>query len=209
MNDSINNLNCTKCTRLSNFIELIKVDYPNYHNKPVQSFGCNPALVLIVGLAPGLHGANATGRPFTGDQSGNLLHKALYKYGFSSQAKSISINDNLRLINCRITNAVRCLPPLNKPSHQEINNCSSYLFQEIKNSKPKLIICLGNIAHNAVCRVLNLKGIDFKHGNKHKLGKICILDSYHPSRLNINTNRLTESMFFSIFMFAKNYIKNI
>ena len=148
--------NCKKCSRLEQFLTSTKVKYPHYFCKPVPSFGSNSPFLLIVGLAPGMHGANNTGRPFTGDHAGILLYKALYKYGFSNKPESIH-KDNLKLINCRITNAVKCLPPENKPTTGEINNCNIYLANELGELKARsIILALGTIAHNAILKAFHL-----------------------------------------------------
>ena len=195
--------NCKKCSRLEQFLTSTKVKYPHYFCKPVPSFGSNFTFLLIVGLAPGMHGANNTGRPFTGDHAGILLYKALYKYGFSNKPESIH-KDNLRLINCRITNAVKCLPPENKPTTGEINNCNTYLANELGELKAgSIILALGTIAHNAILKALHLKrsNYEFSHGGRHILPNGLILyDSYHCSRYNTQTKRLTEAMFFDIFL---------
>ena len=121
------NTNCYTCSRLGKFLKKVSSEYPSYYSKPVPSFGSLQPKLLIIGLAPGMHGANATGRPFTGDHAGIMLYKMLYKYGFSNRMKSVTADDGLRLKKCRITNAVRCLPPQNKPVAEEINNCNRYL----------------------------------------------------------------------------------
>ena len=195
--------NCKKCSRLEQFLTSTKVKYPHYFCKPVPSFGSSSPFLLIVGLAPGMHGANNTGRPFTGDHAGILLYKALYKYGFSNKPESIH-KDNLKLINCRITNAVKCLPPENKPTTGEINNCNTYLANELGELRAgSIILALGTIAHNAILKALHLKrsNYEFSHGGRHILPNGLILyDSYHCSRYNTQTKRLTEAMFFDIFL---------
>ena len=195
--------NCKKCSRLEQFLTSTKVKYPHYFCKPVPSFGSNFPFLLIVGLAPGMHGANNTGRPFTGDHAGILLYKALYKYGFSNKPESIH-KDNLQLINCRITNAVKCLPPENKPTTSEINNCNTYLANELGELRAgSIILALGTIAHNAILKAFHLvrSNCEFSHGSRHMLPNGLILyDSYHCSRYNTQTKRLTEAMFFDIFL---------
>ena len=191
---------CHTCSRLGKFLEKVSSEYPA---KPVPSFGNIHPKLLIIGLAPGLHGANATGRPFTGDHAGIMLYKMLYKYEFSNKEDSIAVDDGLRLKKCRITNAVRCLPPKNKPIAEEVNNCNRYLVDELKNvDKKGVILCLGQIAHKSTLKALRLKQsvYPFKHGKFHKLddGRI-IVDSYHCSRYNTQTKRLTEAMFSDIF----------
>ena len=195
--------NCKKCSRLEQFLTSTKVKYPHYFCKPVPSFGSSSPFLLIVGLAPGMHGANNTGRPFTGDHAGILLYKALYKFGFSNKPESIH-NDDLKLINCRITNAVKCLPPENKPTIYEINNCNTYLANELGELKARtVILALGTIAHNAILKALHLtrSNFEFSHGGRHILpNELILYDSYHCSRYNTQTKRLTEAMFFDIFL---------
>lgn len=198
------NINCTSCERLSNFLIEVRKKHPNYHAKPVAPFGADKPKLLIVGLAPGMHGANASGRPFTGDHAGILLYETLYKYGFSNKPDSLSADDKLQLKSCLITNAVKCLPPNNKPTTFEINKCNAYLTDELKGlKKNSIILCLGTVSHKAVIKALSLKqsAYKFKHGNffeiKDKFVKI--LDSYHCSRYNTQTKRLTRTMFYNIF----------
>jgi len=196
-------LNCRQCPRLATFLDQVKEQYPDYHARPVPPFGVDDPKLLIIGLAPGMHGANATGRPFTGDHAGILLYKALYKFGFSNQETGINANDGLELINCRISNAVKCLPPANKPTGEEINICNQFLSAELETLLPgTVIMALGLIAHKAILKGLNLKQKDypFGHGNIVALqnGR-WLVDSYHCSRYNTQTRRLTEEMFFDIF----------
>lgn len=202
-------LNCTRCPRLASFLHEVKTKYPDYHAKPVEPFGDANARVLVVGLAPGMHGANATGRPFTGDFAGILLYETLYEYGFSTAPVSSSNKDSLQLINCRITNAVKCLPPQNKPNGDEINTCNQFLTNEL-NTMPanNVIIALGSIAHNAVIKALSLKLKDYKFGhlNEHTLTNGTLLDSYHCSRYNTQTKRLTAGMFKQVFERARQLI---
>ncbi len=197
------NPNCKKCSRLVQFLADVKLKYPEYHAAPVAPFGANDSKLLIVGLAPGMHGANATGRPFTGDFAGLLLYKLLYEYGFSNQPESISRNDGLKLIDCTITNAVKCLPPGNKPVGAEISNCAEYLQAELfQGHGPKVILALGHIAHNAVLRGIGLRlnAYRFEHNVIHRLqNNMFLVDSYHCSRYNMNTKRLTEPMFRAVF----------
>jgi uracil-DNA glycosylase family 4 len=157
---------CRRCTRLAAHLESLRDSHPEYHNAPVPSFGDLSARLLIVGLAPGLHGANATGRPFTGDFAGILLYSALHRSGLSSAPESRSADDDLRLIDCRITNAVKCLPPQNKPTTDEANTCNSYLRAEIEASGASVLLALGSIAHRAVLRALGqrLSAWPFAHG---------------------------------------------
>lgn len=197
--------NCKRCPRLAKFLKQVKQIHPDYFAKPVPAFGDENARLCIVGLAPGMHGANATGRPFTGDHAGIMLYETLYKYGFSSQNES-QANDNLRLINCRITNAVKCLPPQNKPIGAEVNTCNLWLQQELK-ALPEnhVIIALGAIAHKAVIKALDLKQSDYKfaHCADHSLINGYLIDSYHCSRYNTQTKRLTLDMFEAVFKRAQ------
>jgi uracil-DNA glycosylase family 4 len=185
------------------FLDEVKEKYPDYHARPVPPFGVDDPNLLIVGLAPGMHGANATGRPFTGDHAGILLYKALYKFGFSNQETASRADDGLELINCRISNAVKCLPPANKPTGAEINICNQFLSSELETlSSGTVIVALGTVAHKAVIKALNLKQKDypFGHGNTASLAnEQWLVDSYHCSRYNTQTRRLTEKMFFDIF----------
>ncbi len=201
--NQIYNANCVRCPRLAKHLQTVRDAYPDYHGLPVASFGAKRPKLLIVGLAPGMHGANATGRPFTGDYAGILLYKALYQYGFSNQETAISVDDGLKLKNCRITNAVKCLPPENKPVAAEINMCNAYLQSEIASlGRRFVILALGGIAHKAVLKALALRNKDyvFGHGALHSIGEQrCLLDSYHCSRYNTQTRRLSEQMFFDIF----------
>lgn len=194
---------CRQCPRLSKFLGEVKKDYPDYHARPVSPFGVAKPRLLIVGLAPGMHGANATGRPFTGDYAGVLLYETLYEFGYSTKAQSVSADDGLKLKRCRITNAVKCLPPQNKPTGEEINTCNPYLREEILSlPKKTVILALGSIAHKAVLKALGLKEKDYKfgHANEHQLddGRV-LIDSYHCSRYNTQTKRLTEKMFKDVF----------
>ena len=198
---------CNFCPRLYQFREQNRAKYPSFFNGPVPPFGSIDAEFLVVGLAPGLKGANATGRPFTGDYAGDILYASLLKSGFakgsyiSPRGEEIAgtYKDNLSLVNCRITNAVRCVPPENKPEPSEIKNCNGFLANEIK-AMPRLkcILSLGLVSHNAVLKALGYKAAHakFGHGLIHKLtDKVTLIDSYHCSRYNINTGRLTAGMF--------------
>ncbi|HQT27174.1 MAG TPA: uracil-DNA glycosylase, partial [Burkholderiales bacterium] len=185
--------NCRLCPRLSDFLDEVKAKHPDYHARPVSPFGDMKAKLLVVGLAPGLHGANRTGRPFTGDHAGILLYETLHEYGFSNQSKSEK-GDGLELFNCRITNAVKCLPPKNKPEPSEIRQCNPYLSEELALlDEGSAVLALGLIAHHAVLSALGLKakGHPFGHGAVHELGMIRLYDSYHCSRYNTQTKRLT------------------
>jgi len=201
--------NCKRCPRLVKFLKQVKKSHPDYYSKPVPAFGDKNARLCIVGLAPGMHGANATGRPFTGDHAGIMLYETLFKYGFSSSPQSFA-NDDLKLINARITNAVKCLPPQNKPVAKEINTCNQWLKQELVLLPDNhVIIALGSIAHKAVIKALDLKQADHKfgHGAEHQLKNGTLIDSYHCSRYNTQTKRLTLKMFEDVFKQAKKFLK--
>lgn len=204
------NKNCSKCRRLYNFRKKNQSNNPDWFNAPVPTFGELSSSLLIVGLAPGLQGANKTGRPFTGDYAGDLLYKTINKFNFSKGKYAGTIDDSLKLKDCTITNAVRCVPPQNKPISEEINNCNNFLKKTIKiNKNLKVIIALGLIAHKSIISALNLKQklYKFKHGNKHKIDNLILIDSYHCSRYNTNTGRLNQEMFEKIFFEAKKELK--
>jgi uracil-DNA glycosylase family 4 len=195
-------LDCSLCPRLCAFRGLNRLTYPAFFNAPVPSFGDLGAKLLVVGLAPGLKGANQTGRPFTGDYAGVILYNSLLKHGLAKGEYAARANDNFSLLNCRVTNAVRCVPPENKPEIAEINNCNQFLRGEI-NAMPNLlvILSLGQVSHNAVLAALGLKSgyAKFKHGAVHTIcqpqSTVYLLNSYHTSRYNMNTGRLTVEMF--------------
>jgi uracil-DNA glycosylase family 4 len=202
---------CTACPRLAQFLAKARDEYPDYYSAPVAPFGDPQARLLIVGLAPGFHGANATGRPFTGDHAGLLLYRTLHRFGFASQPTSISRDDDLRLKDCRITNSVKCVPPENKPLPAEINTCNRYLAAELGDARDaRVLLALGSIAHNAALRALSLKPGEYKfgHGAQFDLptGQV-LLDSYHCSRYNTQTGRLTEDMFVEIFARARKLLR--
>ncbi len=196
-------LNCRACPRLATFLDENKTEYPDYHARPVPQFGVKNPKLLIVGLAPGMHGANATGRPFTGDYAGIILYEMLYKFNYSNKPESVSADDKLKLKQCRITNAVKCLPPENKPTGDEIKTCNAYLKNEINGlKKSTVIMALGGIAHKSVLRALDLKQSQypFGHGTEYHLERDLILvSSYHCSRYNTSTKRLTPKMFENVF----------
>ena len=198
---------CRNCPRLAAFLDAVKEKHPDYHCRPVAPFGDSAARFLIVGLAPGMHGANRTGRPFTGDHAGLLLYETLHAFGFSNQAEATAVDDGLELIDCRITNAVKCLPPDNKPVGTEINTCNAYLANELRLlTKDSVMLALGGIAHRAIIRAMSLRQADypFGHAAEHEVAAgIMLLDSYHCSRYNTNTRRLTDEMFRSVFARAK------
>lgn len=194
---------CLLCPRLAEFRQKNRQIFPDKFNAPVPSFGDIKGELLIVGLAPGLKGANFTGRPFTGDFAGELLYGTLLKYGFATGKFEARPDDSLRLQNCLITNAVRCVPPENKPIGAEINNCLSFLKAQI-NAMPNLkIICsLGLVSHNSVVKACGGKIANYKfgHQNQHNLDNgLTLIDSYHCSKYNTSTKRLTESMFHAVF----------
>jgi len=190
---------CRLCPRLAEFLEAGRALHPGYHCAPVAPFGDPAPRLLVVGLAPGFHGANATGRPFTGDYAGVLLYQTLHAYGWSSRPESVSRDDGLELHGCRITNAVKCVPPGNKPTPAEIGTCNAFLAGELAMlPAATVILALGSIAHQAVLRARGLKvsSYAFGHGAEHVLpdGRV-LVDSYHCSRYNTNTRRLTTAMF--------------
>ena len=203
VSEEIFNQDCRKCSRLDQFLREVKQNHPSYHARPVAPFGDEKPELLIVGLAPGMHGANASGRPFTGDFAGILLYETLYEFGYSNMAGSKALDDGLVLKKCRITNAVKCLPPQNKPTGSEINTCNSYLAAEINGlDQGTVILALGNIAHQAVLKALGqkLKSAVFGHNRIHIMPEGHLLvDSYHCSRYNVQTGRLTKAMFADVF----------
>jgi uracil-DNA glycosylase family 4 len=194
---------CTDCPRLAGFLAQVRERHPDYHARPVSAFGDPGAALLIVGLAPGMHGANRSGRPFTGDYAGILLYDTLHRFGFGSRVESVSRDDGLRLTGCRITNAVKCLPPENKPEPAEIKRCNRYLAAELAASPDvRVILALGQVAHKAVLMASGLRqsAYDFGHGARHVLpdGRL-LFDSYHCSRYNTQTRRLTAESFHDVF----------
>jgi uracil-DNA glycosylase family 4 len=197
---------CRACPRLAVFLDEVKQKYPDYYCRPVPPFGDGEAGFLIVGLAPGMHGANRSGRPFTGDHAGIMLYQMLHKFGFSSHQESVASDDGLQLTGCRITNAVKCLPPDNKPVGAEINTCNTFLANELQLlPSDSVVLALGGIAHRAIIKALGLRQVEFKfaHEALHELGQFRLLDSYHCSRYNTNTGRLTTEMFESVFRTAR------
>ncbi len=194
---------CGRCPRLVAYREDNRAQYPDWHNGPVPSFGAASAALLIVGLAPGLKGANRTGRPFTGDTAGQLLYPTLIKFGFARGTFAERADDGLELIDCRITNAVRCVPPQNRPEGFETKSCLGFLQAEIEACRhTRAILALGKVAHDAVIKAFGLKqsAYCFGHGARHALaGGPELWDSYHCSRYNTNTRRLTEAMFEDVF----------
>jgi uracil-DNA glycosylase family 4 len=201
--------NCPRCPRLAAFRKQWRASEPTWFNAPVPSFGPVDARLLIVGLAPGLQGANRTGRPFTGDHAGLLLYETLGRYGFSRGTFDARPDDGLELIDCRITNAVRCVPPENKPTPAEINTCRDFLMPTIS-EMPKLraVVALGKIAHDSVVTAFGAKksAAPFKHGGKNALGNLTLFSSYHCSRYNTNTGVLTSEMFRAVFADVRRYL---
>jgi uracil-DNA glycosylase family 4 len=181
----------------------VRESHPDYHAKPVAPFGDSAPRLLIVGLAPGMHGANRTGRPFTGDYAGILLYESLHRYGYGSRPDAIAVDDGLALSGCRITNAVKCLPPQNKPTPDEIRSCNGHLSAELAAlPSSTAVLALGLIAHQAVLMALGLRRADhvFSHCAEHRLPTgHTLFDSYHCSRYNTQTKRLTPAMFHAVF----------
>lgn len=195
---------CDLCPRLHEFCASNALAHPEWHNGPVHAFGGLDSKLLIVGLAPGLKGANLTGRPFTGDYAGDLLYATLLESGFAKGQYAKHKDDGLELIDCRITNAVRCVPPQNKPVGAETNTCNDFLAREIAGMKDlKAILSLGTLSHGAVLTALGLKKSTFKFGHEaaHQTDSgVVLFNSYHCSRYNTNTRRLTEQMFADVFI---------
>jgi uracil-DNA glycosylase family 4 len=194
---------CTNCPRLAGFLEAVRNQHCGYFARPVPPVGDARPRLLVVGLAPGLHGANRTGRPFTGDYAGELLYAALHRFGWADRAVSVAADDGLVLTGCRITNAVKCVPPANKPAPVEIRTCNAWLADELAALAPgSAILALGRIAHDAVLMGLGLRAsaAAFGHGARADLpGGRALFDSYHCSRYNTNTRRLTPAMFEDVF----------
>lgn len=202
---------CDLCPRLVDFRISNQQAYPDFFNGPVPSFGPIEARVLIVGLAPGLKGANRTARPFTGDYAGDLLYPTLVAFDLASGSYGREANDGLKMLDCRITNAVRCVPPQNKTIAAEERNCRPFLVDEMaKMTNLKAIVALGSVAHNAVIQTLGLKKSQWKfaHNARHDLpdSNAVLIDSYHCSRYNTNTGRLNEEMFHDVFRSVRSVI---
>ena len=201
--------NCPRCPRLVAFRKLWRGREPGWFNAPVPAFGPREARLAIVGLAPGLRGANRTGRPFTGDFAGGLLYETLAAYGFARGRYDARADDGLELIDCRIVNAVRCVPPENKPTPAEVANCRAFLVQDLADM-PNLaaIVALGRIAHDSILVTLSARpaAAPFGHGQVHRIGEVTIFDSYHCSRQNTNTRRLTPEMFRAVFAAVRAFI---
>jgi uracil-DNA glycosylase len=190
---------CERCPRLASFLREVRAEHRGYHGRPVAPFGAESAALLVVGLAPGLHGANRTGRPFTGDHAGILLYETLHAAGLANRPQSVALGDGLELLGVRITNAVKCLPPANKPLPAEIRSCNTFLRTELAAAKSlRVMLALGRIAHDAILQALALPRAQysFAHGAEHWLpdGRM-LIDSFHCSRYNTQTRRLTPEMF--------------
>jgi uracil-DNA glycosylase len=197
---------CPLCPRLADFRGAARAREPQWFNSPVPSFGDPDARLLIVGLAPGMQGANRTGRPFTGDYAGDLLYATLLEYGFAKGVYQARPDDGLTLVDCRISNAVRCVPPQNKPLPAEINTCRQFLIATIATmARLRAIVALGRVAHDSMLKVLNLRAAaaPFAHGAIHQAGAVKLYDSYHCSRYNTNTRVLTPEMFRRVFARVK------
>lgn len=208
-------IDCVRCKRLVNYTRLVGKNkvrrYSNeeYWAKPVTGFGDTDAKLLIIGLAPGAHGANRTGRLFTGDHSGQWLMKALYETGFSNNPSSISAKDGLILKNVFITSCVRCAPPSNKPLNSELVNCSNYLVKELEIlKKVRVVITLGHIAFQTYCEINDLNKLQFYHLGRYRINDKHLIASYHPSRQNTNTKKLTWPMWISVFDVAKTILSS-
>lgn len=201
--------NCPRCPRLAAFRKQWRASEPTWFNAPVPSFGPLEARLLIVGLAPGLQGANRTGRPFTGDYAGLLLYETLAHYHFARGQYRAHADDGLQLTDCRITNSVRCVPPENKPTPAEIATCRQFLKETIAEmQKLRAILALGRIAHDTVVAALGAKksAAPFKHGGRHRFGQLTLFSSYHCSRYNTNTGVLTPEMFRDVFANVRAYL---
>jgi uracil-DNA glycosylase family 4 len=190
---------CTRCPRLAEFLAEVHASYPDYWARPVPSFGAADPRIVLVGLAPGLHGANRTGRPFTGDYAGELLYRTLHEAGLATRPESVAADDGLKLRHTRIINAVKCVPPGNKPLPGEIRGCNAYLKAELASLKHvRVVLALGRVGHDAFLMASGLKRsrFPFGHGQEHRLGETrYLIDSYHCSRYNTSTRVLTEPMF--------------
>jgi uracil-DNA glycosylase len=208
---------CALCPRLAQFLAQSRLNEPAWFNKPVPSFGDASGRVLIVGLAPGLKGANRTGRPFTGDHAGDLLYATLAEFGFSTGKFEARPDDSLQLVDCMVTNAVRCVPPENKPTPAEINTCRTFLTGRIETlPNIRAIVCLGRVSHDSTIVALGKKrsAHPFAHGIKHEISRpnhssLMLFDSYHCSRYNTNTGVLTTDMFRSVFSNVRAFIDGL
>ena len=202
---------CTYCPRLVDYRETVRRDHPDWFNGAVPSFGDEAAQLLILGLAPGVTGAHRTGRPFTGDYAGDLLYATLTKFGFANGRFDARPDDGLILSNAMVTNAVRCVPPQNKPIGAEINACRPFMLARLDAlSNLRAVVCLGRIAHDTLIRGLGerLVAFPFAHQAQHEIGTLRIFDSYHCSRYNTNTRRLTPAMFEAVFADVVEFLKD-
>ena len=206
---------CKRCPRLASYVRLVarqkvkRFNNQKYWGRPLAGFGDFNAKLLLIGLAPAAHGGNRTGRMFTGDSSGDWVAKVLYEKGFATKPTSEHIGDGFSLINAYITAAVKCAPPQNKPLKEELDNCSSFLKEELAILKNvRVIICLGRIAFDSCCKLLGIRGVQFAHGRKIQHGKILIISTYHPSRQNTQTGRLKWNQWSAIFSKAKKIIED-
>lgn len=200
---------CPLCSRLVDLRHAARSREPTWHNAPVPSFGTVDARLVVVGLAPGLRGANRTGRPFTGDYAGELLYATLKRYGFAAGEFLARPDDGLMLVDCLLTNAVRCVPPQNKPTPAEIATCRRFLSATLADlPRARAVVVLGRIAHDSVVRALGgrLAAHPFAHGARHRLGPVALFDSYHCSRYNTNTGRLTAEMFEAVFGAVRRFL---
>ena len=201
--------NCRLCPRLAAFRDSVRAREPSWFNAPVPSFGDRLASLLVVGLAPGLQGANRTGRPFTGDYAGELLYGTLGEFGFARGHYEARPDDGLELVDCRISNAVRCVPPQNKPLPAEIGTCRQFLAAT-RAEMPRLraVVMLGRIAHDSTLKAFGIRAAEapFGHGREHQAGEIRLFDSYHCSRYNTNTGVLTDKMFKTVFARVRRYL---
>jgi uracil-DNA glycosylase family 4 len=202
---------CRDCSRLASFLDDVRAKHADYHARPVPAFGDASPRLLVVGLAPGMHGANRSGRPFTGDHAGILLYRTLHKFGFATRPESLGADDGLELVGCRITNAVRCVPPENKPTADEVKRCNGYLAGDLRAlARGSAVLALGGIAHKAVLSACGEKAGAFKfaHAARHDLAAgLVLFDSYHCSRYNTNTGRLTDAMFEQVFSLVSHYLR--
>ncbi|HLH95402.1 MAG TPA: uracil-DNA glycosylase [Xanthobacteraceae bacterium] len=202
---------CALCPRLQAFRHDWRAREPTWFNAPVPSFGEITAPLLIVGLAPGLQGANRTGRPFTGDYAGELLYDTLYRFGFARGTYAARVDDGLELVDARISNAVRCVPPENKPTGAEITTCRRFLKATIgEMANLRAVVALGRIAHETTVAALAARRANapFAHGASHQIGSLRLFDSYHCSRYNTNTGVLTEEMFHGVFAQVRRFLQS-
>ena len=206
-------IKCKRCPRLASYIRQVakqkvkRFNNQRYWGRPLPSFGDLKAELLLIGLAPAAHGGNRTGRMFTGDSSGDWVARVLYEKGFATKPTSTHLGDGFSLINAYITAAVKCAPPQNKPLKGELDNCSSFLEEELTILKNvRVIVCLGRIAFDSCCKLLHIKGAKFAHGKSLEYGKLFIISTYHPSRQNTQTGRLKWNQWSAVFSKAKRII---